>query len=82
MSKTVTPDEESAHQASAPQRNIEDLSAEELVRIASKGSRAAAARTIARGGRISDIRDGKLVWVYPDGHTEAIQASDHVSSQG
>jgi hypothetical protein len=53
-------------------KNIEDLTSEELETIAQEAGREAIENAKKRGSRITELREGQLVWVYPDGRTEPV----------
>jgi len=53
-------------------KNIEDLTREELCAIASQAGRKAYENAKKHGFRVTEMRDGQIVWVYPDGHIEPI----------
>jgi len=53
-------------------KNIEDLMSEELEAIAQEAGREAIENAKKRGSRITELREGQLVWVYPDGRTEPL----------
>jgi len=51
---------------------IEDLTVTELKSIASEAGRKAYQNAKQQGFRVTELREGKIVWVYPDGHTEPV----------
>lgn len=53
-------------------KNIEDLTSEELETIAQEAGREAIENAKKRGSRITELREGQLVWVYPDGRIEPV----------
>jgi len=53
-------------------KNIEDLTSEELETIAQEAGREAIENAKERGSRITELREGQLVWVYPDGRIEPV----------
>jgi len=53
-------------------KNIEDLTRDELCTIASKAGRKAYQNAKKHGFCVTEMRDGQIVWVYPDGHIEPI----------
>ena len=53
-------------------KNIEDLTIEELKAIASEAGRKAYNNAKKHGFRVTELRNGQIVWVYPDGHTEPL----------
>ncbi|RKZ50229.1 MAG: hypothetical protein DRR16_06800 [Candidatus Parabeggiatoa sp. nov. 3] len=53
-------------------KNIEDLMSEELEAIAQEAGREAIEKAKKRGARITELREGQLVWVYPDGRSEPL----------
>jgi hypothetical protein len=55
-------------------KNIEDLSIDELQTIASRAGQKAYNNAKQHGFRVTELRDGKIVWVYPNGHIEAIKS--------
>ncbi len=54
-------------------KNIEDLSTEQLKNIASEAGRDAYENAKRHGFRVTELRAGQIVWVYPDGHTEPLK---------
>ena len=59
-------------------KNIEDLTREELCAIASQAGHEAYLNAKKHGFRVTELRDGQIVWVYPDGHTEPLKKLDNV----
>jgi len=53
-------------------KNIEDLTSKELEAIAQEAGREAVKNAKKRGARITELREGQLVWVYPDRRTEPV----------
>jgi len=53
-------------------KNIEDLTSEELETIAQEAGCEAIENAKKRGSCITELREGQLVWVYPDGRTELV----------
>lgn len=53
-------------------KNIEDLTRDELCAIASQAGRKAYQNAKDHGFCVTEMRDGQIVWVYPDGHIEPI----------
>lgn len=53
-------------------KSIEDLSVTELKAIASEAGRKAYQNAKQQGFRVTELREGQIVWVYPDGHTEPV----------
>ncbi|MEK8015221.1 MAG: hypothetical protein VSS75_000030 [Candidatus Parabeggiatoa sp.] len=54
-------------------KNIEDLTTDELKAIASLAGQKAYNNAKQHGFRVTELRDGQIVWVYPDGHTEPLK---------
>ncbi|WP_069471307.1 hypothetical protein [Candidatus Marithrix sp. Canyon 246] len=54
-------------------KNIEDLTIDELKTIASRAGRKAYHNAKQHGFRVTELRDGQIVWVYPNGHIEPLQ---------
>ena len=52
---------------------IEDLAVTELEAIASEAGRKAYQNAKRQGFRVTELREGQIVWVYPDGHTEPVK---------
>lgn len=55
-------------------RPIESLAIRDLAAAAEGAGQAAHAQAIARGYRATRFVDGKLMYVYPDGHMEPFPA--------
>jgi hypothetical protein len=53
-------------------KSIEDLTVTELKTIASEAGRKAYDNAKRQGFRVTELREGQIVWVYPDGHTEPV----------
>ena len=53
-------------------KSIEDLTVTELKAIASEAGRKAYQNAKQQGFRVTELRDGHIVWVYSDGHTEPV----------
>ncbi|RKZ53089.1 MAG: hypothetical protein DRR00_06095 [Candidatus Parabeggiatoa sp. nov. 3] len=54
-------------------KNIEDLTTDELKAIASLAGQKAYNNAKQHGFRVTELREGQIVWVYPDGHTEPLK---------
>ncbi len=52
--------------------SIEELSITELKEIASEAGREAYENAKRQGFPVTELREGQIVWVYPDGHTEPV----------
>jgi hypothetical protein len=59
-------------------KNIEDLTTDELKAIASRAGRKAYNNAKQHGFRVTELRDGQIVWVYPDGHTETLKKTEPI----
>jgi len=57
-------------------KNIEDLTTEQLCSIAWEAGNEAYLQAKQHGFRVTEFRDGQIVWVYPDGHTEPLKKPD------
>ena len=53
-------------------KNIEDLTTEQLCAIASEAGHDAYENALKRGSPVTELRDGKIVWVYPNGRVESL----------
>ncbi len=53
-------------------KNLEELTTQELEIVAQEAGREAIENAKKRGSRITELREGKLVWVDPDGRTEPV----------
>ena len=53
-------------------KNIEDLTSKELEAIAVEAGCKARENAKKLGARVNELRDGQVVWVYPDGHTKPL----------
>jgi hypothetical protein len=53
-------------------KNIEDLTNDELCTIAWQAGNEAYLKAKKQGFRVTELQNGHLVWVYPDGHTEPV----------
>jgi len=53
-------------------KSIEELTVTELKAIASEAGRKAYQNAKQQGFRVTELRDGQIVWVYSDGHTEPV----------
>jgi len=53
-------------------KNLEELTTQELEEVAKEAGREAIENAKKRGSRITELREGQLVWVYPDGRTEPV----------
>jgi len=54
-------------------KNIEDLTTDELKAIAAEAGRKAVENAKKKGFRVTELREGQVVWVYPDGQTEPVE---------
>jgi hypothetical protein len=55
-------------------KNIEDLTIEELKAIAAEAGRKAYENAKKRGSPVTELREGRLMWIYPDGRTKPVGA--------
>jgi hypothetical protein len=53
-------------------KSIEDLDVTELKAIALEAGHEAYQNAKQQGFRVTEFREGQIVWVYPDGHTEPV----------
>jgi hypothetical protein len=53
-------------------KHLEELTIQELEAVAKEAGYEAIENAKKRGSRITELREGQLVWVYPDGHTEPV----------
>jgi hypothetical protein len=55
-------------------KNLEDLTIQELEAVAKEAGREAIENAKKRGSRITELINGQLIWVYPDGRTEPVKS--------
>ncbi len=54
-------------------KNIEDLSLEELKAIAAEAGYKAYDNAKKQGFPVTELQNGKLIWIYPDGRIEPVE---------